>query len=85
MAGKGQKVQTVRYYEAVYYNKKLLTNNPSVRDLSFYDPRYMRYFETVDDIDFSGVKEKVPINYHYAGEFSLLHILDKRDTMFEKR
>lgn len=84
VVGKGQKVQTARYYEAVCYNKKLLTNNPSVKDLSFYDSRYMRYFETVDDIDVSWVKEKVPIDYHYAGEFSPLHILDKLDSMFAK-
>ncbi len=82
VVGKGQKVQTARYYEAVCYNKKLLTNNPSVRELSFYDPRYMQYFESVEDIDFSWVKEKAGIDYHYAGEFSPLHILDRLDKMF---
>lgn len=82
VVGKGQKAQTARYYEAVCYNKKLLTNNPGVKELSFYDPRYMRYFESVDDIDFAWVKEKVPIDYHYAGEFSPLHILDKLDKLF---
>ncbi len=84
VVGKGQKVQTARYYEAVCYNKKLLTNNPSVKELSFYDPRYMQYFESVEDIDFSWVKEKVDIDYHYAGEFSPLHILDRLDEMFGK-
>ena len=82
VVGKGQKVQTARYYEAVCYNKKLLTNNAGVKELSFYDPRYMRYFESVDDIDFAWVKEKVPIDYHYAGEFSPLHILEKLDKLF---
>ena len=82
LVGKGQQVQTARYYEAVCYNKKLLTNNPTVKELSFYDPRYMRYFETVEDIDFSWVKEKVDIDYHYAGEFSPLHILDELDRIF---
>ena len=82
VVGKGQKVQTARYYEAVCYNKKLLTNNAGVKELSFYDPRYMRYFESIDDIDFAWVKEKIPIDYHYAGEFSPLHILDKLDKLF---
>ncbi len=84
VVGKGQKVQTARYYEAVCYNKKLLTNNPTVKELSFYDPRYMKYFETADDIDFDWVKEKADIDYHYAGEFSPLHILDELDGMFAK-
>lgn len=82
VVGRGQKVQTARYYEAVCYNKKLLTNNPSVKELSFYDPRYMQYFESVEDIDFSWVKEKADIDYHYAGEFSPLHILDELDKRF---
>ncbi len=81
VVGQGQKVQTARYYEAVCYNKKLLTNNPTVKELSFYDPRYMKYFETADDIDFDWVKEKADIDYHYAGEFSPLHILDELDRL----
>lgn len=84
VVGKGQTVQTARYYEAVCYNKKLLTNNPTVKELSFYDPQYMRCFETVDDIDFDWVKEKADIDYHYAGEFSPLHILDELDRLFAK-
>ena len=82
VVGKGQQVQTARYYEAVCYNKKLLTNNPTVKELSFYDPRYMQYFKSVEDIDFSWVKEKIDVDYHYAGEFSPLHILDELDEMF---
>lgn len=78
---KGQKAQTARYYEAVCYNKKLLTNNPSVKDLQFYDPRYIQYFETIDDIDFAWIKKKEKVDYHYNGEFSPIHALEKLEKI----
>lgn len=74
---KGQNAQTARYYEAVCYNKKLLTNNPSIKDLQFYDPRYMQYFKTINDINFDWIKKKEKVDYHYNGEFSPIHALKK--------
>lgn len=79
---KGQKSQSIRYFEAVCYNKKLLTNNPNIRDLSFYDSRYMKYFESINDIDPMWVQRRETIDYHYNGEFSPLHILDKINNYF---
>lgn len=73
----GQKAQTARYYEAVCYNKKLLTNNIGIFELPFYDSRYMKYFETVDEIDFDWVRRKEEIDYHYNNEFSPVYLLDK--------
>ena len=61
---------TLRPYEAVVYNKKLLTNNKRIYEFPFYDERYMRCFETIDDIDWNWLKESVEIDYGYNGEFS---------------
>lgn len=70
-----QKQQTARYYEAVCYNKKLLTNNPFVKELSFYNPQYMKVFTTIDEIDYDWIKVKENVNYHYNNEFSPVNIL----------
>jgi hypothetical protein len=85
MVAKGQNVQTARYYETVCYNKKLLTNNPSIKELSFYNPKYMQYFENVEDIDFEWVKRRETIDYHYNNEFSPNHILEKLEKLFDNR
>lgn len=77
----GQQQQTLRYFEAVCYNKKLLTNNPHVADLPFYDARYMRYFSNPEDIDVEWVMKKEKIDYHYAGEFSSARIIDKLNEL----
>lgn len=69
--------QTSRYYEAVCYNKKLLTNNKNVVNLPFYNPDYIHLFENPEDIDWNWVKERVAIDYHYDGRFSPIHLIDK--------
>lgn len=81
VVAQGQKAQTARYYEAVCYNKKLLTNNHNIKVLPFYDARYMKIFKRVEDIDFEWVKERENINYNYQGEFSPLHALEKLERV----
>ena len=73
---KGQSALTLRPYEAVVYNRKLLTNNRSILEFEFYDPRYMQYFENIDDIDWEWVKEDIDVDYGYNGEFSPIHLLE---------
>ena len=73
---KGQAGLTLRSYEAVCYNRKLLTNNKAILDFEFYDPRFMQYFEKVEDINWDWVKEDIEVDYHYKGEFSPLRLLE---------
>ena len=61
---------TLRAYEAVVYNKKLLTNNKKILEFKYYDRRYIQYFEKVEDINWDWVKESVNVNYSYTGDFS---------------
>lgn len=67
---KGQNALTLRPYEAVVYNKKLLTNNKNIYFFKYYDERYMRYFEKIDDIDWEWVRKEETVNYGYQGDFS---------------
>ena len=73
----GQTGATYRYYEAVCYNKKLLTTNKNVVNLPFYNPEYMKVFEKPEDIDCEWIKERIPIDYGYDGRFSSTHLIDK--------
>lgn len=78
---KGQNSQTLRYFEAVYFNKKLLTTNENVKKLSFYDERYMKVFRDANDIDFNWIKRRENINYNYNNEFSPIHIIEKVEEL----
>ena len=83
---KNQLTQSLRWFEAIAYNKKLLTNNRNIVDMPYYNPETMRYFESIDDIDIQWVKEKKNIDYGYHGEFSpihLIHFIDNLNTKTE--
>lgn len=72
----GQNAQTARYYEAVCYNKKLLTNNESVKKLPFYNSDYIKVFHSIDEIDAGWIKDNKEVNFGYNNEFSPLKIID---------
>lgn len=67
---------TLRTMEAICYNKKLLTNNQSVKKLPFYKTGYIQVFEKLSDIDPEFVLDRKPVDYHYQGEFSPIHLLE---------
>lgn len=72
----GQVGVTLRYYEAICYNKKLITNNQFVKTLPFYNPEYMYVFENPDEIDLDWVKRNIDIDYYYGDEFSPKRLLE---------
>lgn len=73
----GQTGATLRYYEAICYNKKLLTTNKNVVNLPFYNPQYIKVFETLSDVDYEWVRRCEPVDYHYDGSFSPIHFLEE--------
>lgn len=77
----GQMSASLRYYEAVVYNKKLLTNNPNIRTMPYFDERYMKYFETANDIDINWIKDKSPVDYHYKNDFSIKGFFDNLNEL----
>ena len=76
IVGDGQTGPTLRYYEAVCYNKKLLTNNPNIMNFPFYNDRYMRVFNSPQDIDINWLRSNETVEYGYNDEFSPVHLLE---------
>ena len=66
----GQNNQTLRWFEALYYNKKLLSNNPNIVKLPYYNPKYMHIISDKIDIDTNWVKTREDIDYGYNLDFS---------------
>lgn len=72
----GQDGLTMRFYEAIFYNKKLITNNMSARDSEFYNDKYMNIIQNVQDIDVDMIKRNDEIKYDYHDEMSPIHFLE---------
>lgn len=69
---------SLRYFEAVCYNKKLLTTNPEIVNFPYYDSRFMKYFSNPKDIDVEWLKDdSVKVDYHYNGEFSPITLINQ--------
>ena len=73
---KGQHANTLRPYEAISYNRKLLTNNKDILKFPWYNPNYMQYFEDPEKIDYSWIKDPSEVNYHYDDRYSSIHLLN---------
>lgn len=72
---------SLRAYEAIAYNKKLITNNSAIKDFPYYDERYMRYFSDVKDIDVSFVEDVDVVDYGYTDEYSPWNFLCRVSQM----
>ena len=72
----GQSGATLRYVEAVCMNKKLLTNNPNIIHFPFYNPRLMKIFSSVEEVDTAWIQQEEDVNYNYKDEFSPKHFID---------
>lgn len=65
----GQKGMTLRWMEALTYNKKLLTNNENARNYKYYNPEYVQIFQNADEIDVEFVKKRIKVDYGYQGDY----------------
>ena len=68
---------TLRFWEAVMYNKKLYTNWKGVVNSPYYNPKYIKVFEKPDDIDLDFIRERLDVDYNYQGELSPIHLLNR--------
>lgn len=75
--GEGQSGLTLRAMEAIVYNKKLLTNNNSVKELSYYKSGYIQWFNDIKNVDIDFILDKEPVDYHYIGDFSPILFLER--------
>ena len=67
------------------YNKKLLTNNPDLEELPYYDPRYMHFFQTAEDIDIEWLRRGDAVDYAYRGEFSAEQFLKNVSEVLNRK
>ena len=73
---------TLRFKEAVCFNKKLLTNNPEIKKSKYYNESFIQVFTDINDIDTEWIKQREIVDFKYSGDFSPVRLLDeiiKRD------
>jgi len=76
---------TSRFLEAVMYDIKLITDNASVLDSKFYNPKNIQYISDVDKIDPKFVKNREFDSFNYNDEFSPIYLLNDIDLKLSKK
>lgn len=79
----GQSGISWRLIDALYYNKKLITNNQSVKDNKYYNSNWIKIINTAEDIDFDWVKKQEKVNYHYQNDYSPINFINEVIRFFE--
>lgn len=69
---------TSRFIEAVMYNKKLITNNYSIRSSEFYNSNYIQIVSNASDIDPFFIDD-YNVDFGYHDQFSPIHLIEQID------
>lgn len=76
---------TLRFWDAIMYDKYLITNNANVVDSKFYNPKYINVFKDIEDIDTSFLTTEGMPQFNYNGENSPKQFVEKIiDDLFSK-
>lgn len=68
---------SLRYFEAVLYNKLLLTNNISIKKTKYYNSNYMFCFNSIDQVALTDEFVQNTPNYEYCNDYSPLKFLNE--------
>jgi 1,5-rhamnosyltransferase len=74
---------TLRTVEALLYNKKLLSDNPILKETPFYDEHFVMYFSNVEEIGsavYKTIKNEEPVEFNYNDEYSLEKFIQYIDS-----
>ena len=72
----GQHGASLRYFEAVVYNRKLITTNKEISNYRFFNPEYMKIVSGPEDVDIEWLKSDLDVEYHYDGSYSPVNFVD---------
>lgn len=76
----GGRGYTLRFDEVIMYDKKLITNNPEIKDAPFFHPDRISVFEKAEDMDVSFVlREPIKVDYGWKEKLSPLKLLEYID------
>lgn len=73
----GQKGLSLRYFESICYNKKLITYNMSTKSQEFYNPRYILAINDAQLITRDFFEENKAVDYKYNGRYSPTAFVEK--------
>ena len=81
----GQSGMTMRPYEAMFYDKKFLTNNQCLKQMDFFDERFMMVFSDLENDIIEFLKNEELVAYHYENAYSPVKLLLHMPKDYQKK
>lgn len=75
---------TLRAMEAISFNKRLLTNNKTIKELPFYKTGYIQIFDNITDINIEFIRNRNPVDYMYNNEFSPINLIKRIEQIYRE-
>jgi hypothetical protein len=76
----GGSSHTARISEAIFYEKKILSNCQDLKTKSYYNREYISLFSNIQDIDIDFLRKKIEsVNYNYKHNLSPLRLIEQID------
>lgn len=77
---------TIKNCEAICYNKKLITTNKHIKDYPFFDSRFIRVIESINDIDLDFFEQNTEVFYEKENDyFSAQQFLNRLSKVLNKK
>lgn len=76
----GQSGFTFRFYEAICYDKKLITNNPFVKQTDYYKDGFMLLTDHNCSDIYKFIENEKKTQYNYLNEFSPIHFIEELEN-----
>lgn len=73
----GQDGLTMRFYEAIFYNKMLITNNCSALNNPFFKEKFMTVYSDINKLDLAFIRKVDEVDYAYDNMFSPIYFVEK--------
>lgn len=77
VVGEKPTMLTMRTMEALIRNKKLITNHPFIKEQSFYDSRYIRFFKDENDLDADFFTKNQIVEYNFVNDYTPEKFLER--------
>ena len=68
---------TSRFLEAIMFNKRIITDNESVKLSEFYSDKNIQIITDYTDVNASFILNPEKIDYNYNGQFSPVNLLKR--------
>ncbi|WP_218121415.1 hypothetical protein [Alkalibacterium thalassium] len=76
---------TLRFWEAIMYDKKLITNYKYTKDSKFYNPKSIHYYSSIEDINPTFATNGHDVSHNYNNENSPIYFLELIDEYLSKQ